>query len=103
MKLVTRFIACLFLACAGAASARSAELPVARPELVGMSAAKLGQIDAAVKKLIDAGRISGAVTIVARRGKVVHFKSHGVSDVSTQRPMSDDTIFRDCSSEIGFW
>lgn len=70
-----------------------AELPVAEAESVGMSTERLLRIDAAMQRHIDAGNIQGAVTAVARRGKVVHFKAHGLMDVEAQRPMSPDAIF----------
>ena len=70
-----------------------AEIPVAEPESVGMSSERLLRIDAAMQRHIDAGNIQGAVTAVARRGKVVHFKAHGLMDVEAERPMSRDAIF----------
>jgi len=70
-----------------------AEIPVAEPESVGMSTERLQRIDAAMRRHIDAGNIQGAVTAVARRGKVVHFKAHGLMDVEAERPMSQDAIF----------
>ena len=69
------------------------ELPVAEPESVGMSTARLQRIDTALQRHIDAGKIQGAVTALARRGKVVHFKAHGLMDVEAGRPMSRDAIF----------
>ena len=69
------------------------EIPVAEAESVGMSTERLGRIDTAMRRHIDAGDIQGAVTVVARRGKVVHFKAHGLMDVEAERPMSDDAIF----------
>jgi len=47
---------------------------------------------------MDAGKIQGAVTVVARRGKVVHFKAHGLMDVEHDRAMEKDAIFRMASS-----
>ena len=70
-----------------------AEIPVAEPESVGMSTERLQRVDAAMQRHIDAGNIQGAVTAVARRGKVVHFKAHGLMDVEADRPMSPDAIF----------
>lgn len=70
-----------------------AEIPVAEPESVGMSSDRLLRIDMAMQRHIDAGNIQGAVTAVARRGKVVHFKAHGMMDVEAERPMSPDAIF----------
>ena len=70
-----------------------AEIPVAEPESVGMSTERLLRIDAVMQRHIDAGNIQGAVTAVARRGKVVHFEAHGLMDVEAERPMSRDAIF----------
>jgi len=69
------------------------EIPVAEAESVGMSAERLKRIDVAMQRHIDAGKIQGAVTAVARRGKVVHFEAHGLMDVEAERPMSRDAIF----------
>ena len=63
-----------------------------------MSTERLQQIDAAMQRHIDAGKIQGAVTAVARRGRVVHFKAHGLIDVETERPMPQDAIFVMASS-----
>ena len=38
--------------------------------------------------------ISGAVTLVARRGKVVHLEAHGLADLETGRPMQTGALFR---------
>ena len=69
------------------------EIPVAEAESVGMSTERLKRIDTAMQRHIDAGDIQGAVTAVARRGKVVHFKAHGLMDVEAERPMAQDAIF----------
>ena len=74
------------------------EIPVAEAESVGMSTERLQRIDAAMRRHIDAGRIQGAVTAVARRGKVVHFKAHGLIEVEAGRPMPRDAIFVMASS-----
>ncbi len=74
------------------------EIPVASPEEVGMSSERLLEIDAVVKRHIDAGGIQGAVTVVARRGKVVHFEAYGLMDVDRGLPMEKDSIFRMASS-----
>jgi CubicO group peptidase (beta-lactamase class C family) len=74
------------------------EIPTAKPEDVGMSSEGLLEIDAVMQKYIDAGTIQGAVTVVARRGKVVHFKGHGLMDVEKERAMEKDAIFRMASS-----
>lgn len=62
-------------------------------EEVGMSSERLERINQAMQRHIDAGNIQGAVTAVARRGKLVHFQAHGLMDVPNNRPMADDNVF----------
>ena len=76
-----------------AAAIQGGEIPTAEAESVGMSTERLLRIDTAMQRHIDAGDIQGAVTAVARRGKVVHFKAHGLMDVEAERPMERDAIF----------
>jgi CubicO group peptidase (beta-lactamase class C family)/predicted esterase len=74
------------------------EIPTASPEDMGVSSERLLEIDAVMQRHIEAGKIQGAVTVVARRGKVVHFKAHGLMDVERERAMEKDAIFRMASS-----
>ncbi len=69
-------------------------LEVASPETVGLSAVALARVDAALGALIAEGKLAGAVTLVARRGKVVHRARLGVKDLASGEPLRDDTIFR---------
>ena len=62
-------------------------------EEVGMSTERLKRINAAMQRHIEAGTIQGAVTGVARRGKLVHFETHGLMSVPNNRPMQDDSLF----------
>lgn len=65
-----------------------------RPEAVGLSSARLARIHEMVQRYIDAGDISGAVTLVARNGKIAHLEAQGVMDLASGQPMKTDTIFR---------
>lgn len=69
-------------------------LPQATPESVGLSSEGLVAVDDALKGLIANGDLAGAVTLVARRGKVVHRSKMGLKDLATQTPLDHDTIFR---------
>jgi CubicO group peptidase (beta-lactamase class C family) len=75
-------------------SAGASDLPTAKPEDVGMSTERLHRIHEAMMRHIDAGAVSGAVTLVARQGRVVHYEAHGVMDLESKKPMAKDTIFR---------
>jgi CubicO group peptidase (beta-lactamase class C family) len=46
-----------------------------------------------MKSLVDAGAIAGAVTLVARNGKVFHLEATGFQDLESRKPMRTNTIF----------
>jgi hypothetical protein len=105
MKLAPEILLVFSLVCGLTISRASAEpmhtptkMPIAKAESVGMSTDGLSRIDEVMLIHIDAGHIQGAVTIVARRGKVVHFSTHGQMDIKKGRAMEPDAIFRMASS-----
>ena len=67
---------------------------IAAPHEVGLSAEGLGRISSTAQGFIDNGQLAGAVTLVARHGKVVHFEAYGMMDIEADKPMQRDTIFR---------
>ena len=69
-------------------------VPSGKPEEAGFSTERLGRIREAVQRHITAGQVPGVVTLVSRRGKVVHFETHGLNDVEARKPMPKDAIFR---------
>ena len=69
-------------------------LPETAPEKIGLSAERLDRITQAMKADYEAGKISGAVALVARNGKIGYFQSVGMSDREKKSPMKNDTIFR---------
>jgi CubicO group peptidase (beta-lactamase class C family) len=77
--------------------AAAQEVPVVKPETVGLSAERLERIASTVQRNIDDKRIAGAVTLVARRGHVAWFKAQGLADREAGKPMRPDTMFRICS------
>jgi CubicO group peptidase (beta-lactamase class C family) len=66
----------------------------AAPEDAGLSSRGLERLTRHVQGYIDDGRLPGAITLVARRGKVVHFETYGQRDVEAGQPVERDTIFR---------
>jgi CubicO group peptidase (beta-lactamase class C family) len=74
-------------------AALAGSVPRAKPEDVGLSSERLARIGVAMRKHIDAGEIAGAVTLVARRGRIAHFEAHGYSDIAKRAPMRTDHIF----------
>ncbi len=71
-----------------------AGFPIVSAESVGMSAERLSNIDNVVSKYVDADLVPGAVTLVAREGQVVQFKTYGHMDAENSRPMREDAMFR---------
>ena len=74
------------------ASAR--ELLEATPEEVEMSSERLQRLSRVIKGYVDSGRYPGAITMIARRGSVLHFETHGFADIEGKRRMEHDTTFR---------
>ena len=70
--------------------------PVA-PESVGFSPERLERLHAMIQDEIDQKHLAGAVTLLARHGKIVDYRTYGMRDLATATPMSKDTIFRDYS------
>ena len=73
--------------------AEAQHLPTATPESVGMSSERLERLDAAMQRYIDADMVAGTVTLVARKGEVVHLKAQGHRYIEGNSPMSPDAIF----------
>ena len=69
-------------------------LPTAEPEDVGLSASRLERLDRVMQGYVDREEVAGVVSLVARRGKVVHFSTFGQRDREGGAPMRHDTIFR---------
>src|SRR5262249_49101655 len=73
-------------------------LPTAKPEEVGLSPERMPRVSAAVQRYIDEKKLAGAVTLIARRGRVVHFEVQGMMDLESKKPMTRDTLFRMAST-----
>lgn len=66
----------------------------ARPEDAGLSAAGLDGVDAGLQAEIDKGDLAGAVTLVARHGKVARRSVLGFDSVEKKTKLRTDTVFR---------
>ncbi len=69
------------------------QLPVAKPESVGLSSARLERLAQAIRRAVDEGRMPGAVVAIARRGKLAYHEAFGFVDKSANTPMPKDAIF----------
>ena len=72
--------------------------PVLVPSAVadgnGFVDSRLQRIDDVIESEIGAGRIPGAVALVARGGNIVYHRAFGMADIESQRAMRTDDIFR---------
>ena len=69
-------------------------VPTGKPEDVGMSAERLTRVAHVAQDYVDSGQITGAVSVVARRGKIAYFEATGYMDLESKTPMRKDAIFR---------
>jgi CubicO group peptidase (beta-lactamase class C family) len=58
------------------------------------SRAKLDRISDFMENEIATGKIPGAVVLIQQHGHPIYFKTFGVRDLESKRPMTADTIFR---------
>jgi CubicO group peptidase (beta-lactamase class C family) len=63
-------------------------------EAAGFSAERLAQINPVMQAYVDEQKLPGLITLLARRGKVVHFEQFGLMDMEANKPMQADAIFR---------
>ena len=71
----------------------AASMQGVKPEEVGFSSERLARIQQTVERHIDAHDIAGAVTLVARRGRIAQFEAYGLADLDSRKPMSKDSLF----------
>src|SRR6516162_2166955 len=57
------------------------DLTVVRPETVGFSSERLENLHALMQRTVDQKQIAGIVTILARHGKVVDYRTYGYKDM----------------------
>lgn len=77
-----------------APTVRAQALPQVQPEDVGLSSERLQRLSAVFQEYVEAGRLPGAVVLVARRGKVAYLEAFGQKDREAGAPMQEDAIFR---------
>ena len=65
-----------------------------KPEEVGLSASRLDRIRTHLQRYIESGKLTGTLTLVARKGQIAYFEPQGYLETEHTRPMQRDTIFR---------
>ena len=97
-SLVTALLLTLALSAVAAAkppaAAPAPPLPLATPESQGMSSERLGRLHAEIDRFVSEGKYAGAVSLIARNGRVVDWQAWGKRDTEAGLPMEKDTICR---------
>ena len=69
-------------------------LPLGDPAELGFDPDRLSRIGPAMQAFVDDGRVPNLVTLVARRGRIVHRHACGVLDLDEDAPAGLDSLFR---------
>lgn len=66
-----------------------------KPESAGLSAARLARLDDVMRRrYVDTGQLPGLMTMIYRRGQLVHTGLAGHMDLERGKKMREDAIFR---------
>jgi CubicO group peptidase (beta-lactamase class C family) len=87
-------VAYLFIITSNAAAQPPQYFTPTKPEEVGVSSERLTRLDTFLQGYVDKGIIPNAVTFIARKGKIVHHKTFGFSNLETKAALKKDAIFR---------
>lgn len=69
-------------------------LPASDPAALGFSPDRLDKMHANLRRIVDDGRASGYVTLLARDGRILDWRAYGRRDIEAHAPMEQDTIMR---------
>ena len=91
-NLLVRLLFCLIFVVPAFLGAQNSTTRI--PGKGGLSKEKLTEISGAIQKYIDNNETGGAMTMVARKGEVVHFETYGMQNKKAGTPVAENTIFR---------
>src|SRR3984957_17021991 len=77
-----------------ALSPQTPPLPQAKPESLGLSAARLQRVSDVFQREIDKGTMPGATVMVARGGQIGWFDALGNQDPAQPAAMTRESVFR---------
>ena len=88
------WVSCISINAQNLSIKKSPFLTDGEAESVGLSDERLARIDSMCIDAISSGQIPGVVTLVARNGKIVHYKAFGMADNQSGRALKRDDIYR---------
>ncbi len=96
MKNLSILLAFLFLFLITGVKAQSPQTfsTAKTPEEAGFSSERLQRLDVHFQEIIDKGIAPNIVTFIAKKGKIVHYKAFGYSNLETKAALKKDDIFR---------
>jgi CubicO group peptidase (beta-lactamase class C family) len=89
--ILARWVVLLVLVVSGRAF--SGNLPDAKPESVGMSSQRLERIGLWLREIVQRKQAAGFVSLVARKGKIVHHEAYGTRGLDVTDPMPVNALF----------
>ena len=69
-------------------------LPIGDPRELGFDPDRLAAIGPAMQHYVDTQKVPNLVTLLARKGQLVHFEARGVLDLEQGNPVGKDSLFR---------
>jgi len=78
----------------GGQTMANSTLPAGDPKTLGFDPDRLAQMGPAMQRFVDEKQVPNLVTMVVRRGQIVHLHACGVMDFESQKPAKTDTLFR---------
>ena len=76
------------------AHSQSKVLTMAAPVAGGFSSTRLARLDSGMKDWVKKNWVNGSVALIARKGRIVFFKSYGYNDLESKAPLEKTSIFR---------
>jgi CubicO group peptidase (beta-lactamase class C family) len=77
-----------------AARASGQPLPTTTPDAAGLSPERLERLHAMLQSQVDQGVLAGAISLIARQGRIADLYVVGLRDREAKAPMTRDTIAR---------
>lgn len=94
LRLATGAVILLTVAAVSARQQPAPALPRVAPDAIGLAPAVLDEATALLAQLVADRKIAGAVTAVARHGRIGYLQAAGVQDLTTGAPMTERSLFR---------
>ncbi|MFY0608117.1 MAG: beta-lactamase family protein [Cyclobacteriaceae bacterium] len=92
--IIIAFTLVLIISCKTAKEETFEKFQFATPEQVGMSSDSLAEIDSMVREYIEDRKFPGAVTLIAKNGKIIYESEVGLADFAQSVPYRKNHLFR---------